>query len=80
VVRLPTACTEEDQKRGKRFTIPVYDERRQFATPNGFGSVGWHTFRHTFRHTYRTLLSAADTPIDVQQKMLHHTQISTTQQ
>ena len=41
-----TACTEEDQKRGKRFTIPVYDERRQFATQNGFGSVGWNLSAH----------------------------------
>jgi integrase len=71
-----TACTEVDQKRGKRHAIPVHDERRQLATENGFGSVGWHTFRHT----YRTLLSGADTPIDVQQKLLRHAQISTTQQ
>jgi hypothetical protein len=69
-----TACTEGDQKRGKRYAIPVHDERRQLATQNGFGSVGWHTFRHT----YRTLLSGADTPIDVQQKLLRHAQISTT--
>src|ERR1017187_7022180 len=38
-----TACTEVDQKRGKRHVIPVHDERRQLATENGFGSVGWHT-------------------------------------
>jgi integrase len=71
-----TACTEVDQKRGKRHTIPVHDERRQLATENGFGSVGWHTFRHT----YRTLLSGEDTPMDVQQKLMRHAQISTTQQ
>jgi integrase len=28
---------------------------------------------------YRTLLSGADTPIDVQQRLLRHAQISTTQ-
>jgi integrase len=65
-----------DQKRGKRDTIPVHDERRQLATENGFGSVGWHTLRHIDR----TLLSGADTPIDVQQKLRPHAQISTTQQ
>jgi integrase len=71
-----TACTEEEHKRGKRIAIPVHDERRQFATQNGFGSVGWLTFRHT----NRTLLSGADTPIDVQQKLLCHARISATQQ
>jgi len=59
-----------------RHAIPVHDERRQLAAENGFGSVRWHTFRHT----YRTLLSGADTPIDVQQKLLRHAQISTTRQ
>jgi hypothetical protein len=44
-----TACTEVDQKRGTRPPIPVHDERRQLATENGFGSVGWHTFRHSYR-------------------------------
>jgi integrase len=38
------------------------------------GSLGWHTFRHT----YRSLLSGADTPMDVQQKLLRHAHISTT--
>ncbi len=71
-----TACAEVDQKREKRYAIPVHDHRRLLATQNGFGSVGWHTFRHT----YRTLLSGADTLIDVQQKLLRHAQISTTQQ
>jgi integrase len=71
-----TACTEVDQKRGKRHAIPVHGERRQVAIENNLGSIGWHTFRHT----YRTLLSGADTPIDVQQKLLRHAQISTTQQ
>jgi hypothetical protein len=56
--------------------IRMMSGRFRFATQNGFGSVGWHTFRHT----YRTLLSGADTPIDVQQKLLRHAQISTTQQ
>jgi integrase len=67
-----TACTEMDQKRGKGHAVLVHDERRQLATENGFGSVGWHN--------YRTWLSGADTPIDVQQKLLRHAQISTTQQ
>ena len=71
-----TACVEVDRKRGKRHAIPVHDERRQLAPRNGFGSVGWKTFRHT----YRTLLSAEDTPMDVQQKLMRHAQISTTQQ
>jgi integrase len=71
-----TACTEDDQKRGKRHAIPVHDERRLLATNSGFGSVGWHTFRHN----YRSWLSGADTPIDVQQKLMRHAQILTTQQ
>lgn len=71
-----TACIETDKERGNRPAVFVHDERRQLATENGFGSVGWHTFRHT----YRTLLSGADTPIDVQQKLLRHAHISTTQQ
>jgi integrase len=65
-----------DQKRGKRHAIPVHDERHQLATENGFGNVGWHTFRHN----YRSWLSGDETPIDVQQKLMRHAQISTTQQ
>ena len=71
-----TACPEVDQKRGKGHAALVHDERRQLASENSFGSVGWHTFRHTCR----SLLSGADTPIDVQQKLLRHAQLSTTQQ
>lgn len=70
-----TACPEEDRGCGKRPIIPVHDERRQLAIKNKFGSVGWHTFRHS----YRSYLSGADTPMDVQQKLLRHAQISTTQ-
>jgi integrase len=73
---LGSSCTKVDQKRGKRHTIPLHDERVELAILNGFGSVGWHTFRHT----YRTLLSGEDTPMDVQQKLMRHAQISTTQQ
>jgi len=41
-----------------------------------YGSIGWHTFRHT----YRTLLSDADTPLEVQQKLVRHADIRTTTQ
>jgi integrase len=71
-----TSCAEVDQNCGKRHAIPVHNERRQLATENKFGSIGWHTFRHT----YRTMLSGADTPLDVQQRLLRHAQISTLQQ
>ncbi len=71
-----TSCAEVDRNRGKRHAIPVHNERSQLATENKFGSIGWHTFRHT----YRTLLSGADTPLDVQQRLLRHAQISTLQQ
>jgi len=54
----------------------VHDERHQLATENGFGRVGWHIFRHN----YRSWLSGADTPIDVQQQLMRHAQILTTQQ
>src|SRR5947209_1080984 len=54
------------QAKHKRARIPIHDRRREAATEAGFGSVGWHTFRHK----YRTLLSEADTPLEVQQKLL----------
>ena len=68
-------CQNAKHGRGKAHTIPVHDARRQLATEEGFGSIGWHTFRHT----YRSLLSGAMTPIDTQQMLLRHADISTTQ-
>src|ERR1035441_2140178 len=70
------ACTLEEKGRGKQFNIPVRDARRNLATEKGLGSIGWHTFRHG----YRTLLSEAGTPLDVQQKLMRHANISTTVQ
>ena len=58
----------------KTHTIPVHDARHRLATEKGFGSIGWHTFRHT----YRSLLSGAGTPIDTQQMLPRHADISTT--
>lgn len=70
------ACVGVQRGRGKKYIIPVHDARRQLANEQNPGSIGWHTFRHT----YRTLLSKAETPLDVQQKLLRHAQITTTQQ
>lgn len=70
------ACVGVQHGRGKKHSIPVHDARRQLATELNLGSIGWRTFRHT----YRTLLSKAETPLDVQQKLLRHAQITTTQQ
>jgi integrase len=39
-------------------------------------SIGWHTFRHS----YRSLLSEEETPLDVQQKLMRHAHLSTTEQ
>lgn len=58
----------------KRPRIQLHNARREAATGAGFGSIGWHTFRHI----YRTLLSEADTPLEVQQKLLPHADIRTT--
>lgn len=68
-------CNDVRRGRGKAHVISVHDERRQLATEQGLGSIGWHTFRHT----YRTLLSGAGTAMDVQQKLMRHAHISTTQ-
>jgi integrase len=62
--------------RQKRFLIKLHDARRDAAFVAKLGSIGWHTFRHK----YRTLLSRADTPLDVQQKLLRHADIRTTTQ
>jgi integrase len=69
-------CNDVTEGRGKVRTIPVHDGRRQLATKQGFGSIGWHTFRHT----YRSLLSGVKTALDVQQKLMRQAQISTTMQ
>ena len=68
-------CQNAKHGRGKAHTISVHDARRQLATEKGFGSIGWHTFRHT----YRSLLSGARTAVDVQQKLMRHAHITTTQ-
>jgi integrase len=69
-------CKGMKQTNRKRPRISVDDGRREAATAAGFGSIGWHTFRHK----YRTLLSEADTPLEVQQKLLRHADIRTTTQ
>jgi integrase len=68
------ACSLRSQGRGKRYNIPVHDTRRESATKNGFGSIGWHTFRHT----YRALLSKLKTQLDVQKTLMRQADISTT--
>ena len=40
----------------------------------GIPGLGWHTFRHT----YRSLLDETGAPIGVQQKLMRHTNVSTT--
>jgi integrase len=67
-------CTGNRATKRKRASIHVHPARRLAATAAGFGSIGWHTFRHK----YRTLLSGADTPLEVQQKLLRHADIRTT--
>ena len=62
--------------RSKRPQITVHDARKAAAKAACSGSIGWHTFRHT----YRALLSDADTPLEVQQKLMRHADIRTTTQ
>src|ERR1035438_317724 len=69
-------CSGFPARRSKRPLIAVHDARRAAATAVGLGSIGWHTFRHT----YRALLSEADTPLEVQQKLMRHADIRTTTQ
>jgi integrase len=69
-------CKNVKETRHERPRIQVHDCRREVATAAGYGSIGWHTFRHK----YRTLLSQADTPLEVQQKLLRHADIRTTTQ
>jgi integrase len=68
------ACTVEHRGRGKKFNIPVHGSRRELATENGLGSVGWHTFRHT----YRTFLGELKAPLEVQKALMRQADISTT--
>ena len=64
------------QTKHKRPRIQLHEARRKAAITAGFGSFGWHRFRHK----YRTLLSEGNTPLDVQQKLMRHTDIRTTTQ
>jgi integrase len=68
------ACTGIKVIKRKRSKIPVHDARRAFAVANKLGSIGWHTYRHT----YRSLLSGTEAPLDAQQKLMRHAQLSTT--
>lgn len=69
-------CVLTRPGRGKKFNIPVHDCRKNLAGEKGLGSIGWHTFRQV----YRTLLSGAETPLDVQQRLMRQANISTTMQ
>jgi integrase len=62
-------CTDAKGK-----TTPVHKERRALAKRSKLDNVGWHTFRHT----YRSWLDDAGAPIGVQQKLMRHSDISTT--
>ncbi len=52
--------------------------QRQTLRPKGaevgISGLGWHTFRHT----YRSLLDETGAPVGVQQKLMRHSNISTT--
>jgi integrase len=52
--------------------------QRQVLKPKGkeigILGLGWHTFRHT----YRSLLDETGAPIGVQQKLMRHSNVSTT--
>ena len=69
-------CSQEVKGRGKRFNIPVHDTRKDLAFEMKLDGIGWHSFRHA----YRSLLSKYKTPLDVQQKLMRHAHISTTEQ
>jgi integrase len=58
----------------KHSRIPVHGARRDIAVAKKSGSIGWHTYRHT----YRSLLSGTEAPLDAQQKLMRHAQLSTT--
>ena len=56
-------------------TSPIQqDYIRPAGETLGLNGVGWHTFRHT----YRSWLDATGAPLGVQQKLMRHSQISTT--
>lgn len=67
-------CAMAKTGRGKQPKTLVHDARRRVATEKGLGSIGWHTYRHT----YRSLLSGEKTPLDVQQTLMRHAHLSTT--
>ena len=52
--------------------------QRQILRPKGaevgVSGLGWHTFRHT----YRSLLDETGAPVGVQQKLMRHSNVSTT--
>jgi integrase len=52
--------------------------QRQILRPKGaeigIAGLGWHTFRHT----YRSLLDETGAPVGVQQKLMRHSNVSTT--
>ncbi len=74
-----------DQKAGLVFRSPVTGGcyysgiiQRQILKPKGEAvgilGLGWHTFRHM----YRSLLDETGAPIGVQQKLMRHSNVSTT--
>ncbi len=69
-------CTGFSIRSRKRPRIGVHSARRAAATAAGCGSIGWHTFRHK----YETLLRGAEAPLDVQQRLMQHSDIRTTGQ
>ena len=50
------------------------DHIRAAGKTLGILGLGWHTFRHS----YRTLIDDLGTPIGVQQKLMHHSDVRTT--
>ena len=52
----------------------MHEERQALAKRSKVGNVGWHPFRHT----YRSWLDDAGAPIGVQQKLMRHSDITTT--
>jgi integrase len=52
----------------------LIDTRTPAGQTIGIPNLGWYAFRHT----YRTLLDDLGTPIDVQQKLMRHSDIRTT--
>jgi integrase len=48
--------------------------RKRWEAAGKYDGIGWHTFRHT----YRSWLDDTGAPVGVQQKLMRHSQISTT--